>query len=266
MIRTGLKLWSANARHLPAARKLYADGWFDYIELFTAIGSFDSTINDWRELGIPLGLHAPHLYGGFHIAGTGTTDNQAMRIFHEVDRFREALSPEYVVFHAAESGTIPVLLRRIELLSQHFPCLHEFVLIENLPRLGLKNEPCEGASPKEMRSILEKTGLRLCLDFGHAISYAAYEKLDGMRVIDELIALDPPVFHLSDGHTALAYDEHLNLGDGNYPLAECLRRVPNGKSLTLETKKKSEEELDDFVEDVRRVREMLKQNTKEKRP
>ena len=254
MIRTGLKLWSSNARHLPAALKVYADGWFDYIELFTTIGSFDSTINDWRDLNIPLGLHAPHLYGGFHIAGAGTTDDQAMRTFHEVDRFRMALSPEYVVFHAAENGTIPVLLQRIGLLQQHFPRLHELALIENLPRLGLKNERCEGALPEEMRSILEQTGLRLCLDFGHAISCAAYEKLDSMQVIDGLMALDPAVFHLSDGHAALPYDEHLNLGEGDYPLAECLRRVPGGKSLTLETKKKSEEELDDFVEDVRRVR------------
>jgi sugar phosphate isomerase/epimerase len=113
-----------------------------------------------------------------------------------------------------------------------------------------------GASPEEMDKIMKETGLGFCLDFGHALCYAAWARKPWAGVIADFLKLKPKVFHLSDGDVDSLKDAHEHLGTGNYDLGTMIRMIPEDGCVALETNHDSREHLDDFQRDVDYFRRM----------
>ena len=245
----GLKLWSISLSYIPAARRLFDDTVYDFLELLPVPGSLDK-IPDWQSLGIPLGLHAPHSYFEFILSRRELREKNH-GIVREMQQWVEAVKPLYVIFHPGLGGTAGETIEQIGQFREEFPCVFTNALIENKPKYGIGGQECRGSSPDEIARIMRETGLGFCLDFSHAVCYAAAENLKSPDVIDEFMALKPALFHIADGHLASFEDEHLNLGHGEYDLDAQIARIPQNARVVIETKKKSKTELDDFAEDVR---------------
>ena len=246
MIRVGLKLWSTNIEYIPLLEALRRKGSFEYIELFVVPGSLD-VLAQWAEIKGPYVLHAPHSYAGLNMALPQEAENR--RLLEEVSRYSRALSPEAIIFHSGTVGDWQEAVRQFLFFRNDFLEVFDQALLENKPQLGLKGEHCVGASPLEIKNILSATGMGFCLDFGHAVSYAASVKADWREVISDFLLMQPALFHVCDGQYSIK-DGHLHLGDGEFDLPWIISQIPPGSRVTLETPKNSKEDLSDFVRDV----------------
>ena len=246
----GLKVWSSNACYHAPAKDLYQRGILDYVEVYAEPDTVDRTARSWRDLGIPLVVHAPHAYGGMNLSLPD--HEQANRVLiEEVARFDTILGPEHVIVHPGIQGQWQETARQIQVFQKEQPELFSRVLVENKPAVGLKGEICVGASPEDMTLLLEATGRGLCLDMGHALCYAAYARRPYQEVIERFLTLRPAIIHLSDGEMGSVTDKHLNFGEGDFPLDWLISVIPVGVKVSVETHKASRQDLEDFERDAR---------------
>lgn len=127
------------------------------------------------------------------------------------------------------------------------------ILIENKPFVApLKdNRICRGATIEEISKVIEEIGCGFCLDVGHAICTANTLKLEPYEFIKQFNELNPTCYHLSDNFVDSELDKHLHFGAGNYDLKRIFGIIDTGKNIAVETNKDSKENLDDFIEDVK---------------
>ena len=114
----------------------------------------------------------------------------------------------------------------------------------------MNGERCLGATPDEIKKVMTAGDVGFCLDFGHAIAAANALDMDWKNLVESFMEIPPSLFHLSDGDITADIDAHLNLGDGDYPVAELAENIPSHGRVTLETKKTPDEFPDDFQRDV----------------
>ena len=252
-MKVGLKLYVTNENYLKPAVKMFNDGVYDYIEVFLVVGKSIENISKWIETEIPLAFHAPHSYGGFNLS---LAENEGVNrvIMKEIVEVCSIHKPEYIVFHPGINGKIEETIKQFNNLFDLYPRIRDFAYIENKPLLGMNGERCLGATPEEIKLIRDRTQLKFCLDFGHAICAAASYKLNWKDSIEQFLELAPHVFHLSDGHILSGIDEHLHLTSGDFDLPWCLSRVETNSYLALETEKISQDSLDDFLGDANFVK------------
>lgn len=251
----GLKLWSRNENYVDLAVELYKKGIFDYIELFAVPGSV-SYINIWEALDIPFVLHAPHSLAGFN-PSIAERESANFTLLPEVDQFRRALDPKYIIFHPGIEGAVDESIRQFCEICQQYPEIHKLALIENKPEVGLNSEPCVGFLPQEISRIVEETGMKFCFDIGHALCAANSSGIEAYTMIRDFLRLQPAMFHLSDGDGGSEQDSHLNYGAGNYDLAGILKLLPDDAQITIETDKASNDNLEDFAKDVEFLNHLL---------
>jgi deoxyribonuclease-4 len=248
-MKTGLKLWSVNTEWIPAAAKLAENGVYDFLELYVVPGTI-STLDDWRRLDTQVLLHAAHSHGGLNMATPGVVETKR-RVFDELIEFGSELDAGKVVFHPGVDGAREVTAANFAALFEAFPGFAEIALLENKPHLGLKGETCVGATPEDVRWLTKEAGIGVCLDFGHALAAGNSFGRPWVEFIEGFLELEPSLFHLSDGDASAEMDSHLNLGDGNYPIAELVKMCPDDAMVTLETAKDPKRSLCDFAEDVK---------------
>ncbi len=249
MHKLGLKLWSSNSFYIKPATDLYRDGIFDYVELFVVPGSTNACLKKWEKVKFPLLLHAPHSYMGLNFSLL-EYEPQSRALLKEVEDFRIALNPRYIIFHPGIEGALEESIRQINVLKNEYQKLFDISLIENKPKIGLKDEICVGASPEEIGKVLKETGLGFCLDIGHVICYAAWKKSDWEKIVEDFIKLSPKMFHLSDGDIDSRTDRHCHFGEGNFDLSRIVELLPSGAYVTIETEKNSKNDLNDFKSDA----------------
>ncbi len=257
MHKIGLKVWSTNISYIIPAAELYKKKLFNYIELYVVPSSIKEYLKWWRSVEFPFFLHAPHSYSGFNLS-LRDLESQNRLLLKEIDSFRIALNPKQVIFHTGIKGSIDETVRQIKLFKNEFPKLFDIAILENKPKLGINNELCICASPDEMKIILLKTGLGFCLDMGHAIYYSAWAETGWEKVINLFMKLGPNVFHLSDGDINSKIDLHLNFGKGNFDLCRIIQMIPSDAYLSIETKKNSKLNLNDFERDVKNFNKCIK--------
>ncbi len=255
MPKIGLKLWSTNVQYIPVARALFVRKVFDYIELFVVPGSIE-TIPQWKALGILYVLHAPHSAVGLNPAKPELR-NMNIELVRQVDTFFSALNPEFVIFHPGIDGNLKESISQFCFFGERFPSMYQKVVIENNPQIGVNDERCLGASPEEIRLLCEGARCWFCLDFGHAICYAAAFRQSWKSVVNDFLKYAPVIFHISDGDVMGVKDQHEHLGDGNYNLEWIIGRLPKDSLLTVETRKDSEVYLNDFEQDVIYLRKIV---------
>jgi len=252
MPKIGLKVWSTNLQYIPIAQELFSKQVFDYIELFAVPDSADTLIF-WKQLAIPYILHAPHSFAGLN---PSDVDSRAANIelVGQVEKFFYALSPAFVIFHPGVNGDLQESIRQFQFFGEKFPAMYKKVVIENKPLIGLREEACLGASPRDLRRLLESTGRGFCLDFAHAICYSVAAGKDWKDVLAEFLRLKPSMYHLCDGFFS-AKDTHEQLGAGEFDLPYLIKLIDQDKHVSLETKKNYKDSLDDFVLDAQKLRE-----------
>lgn len=252
MPKIGLKIWSTNLQYIPIARELFAKKVFDYIELFTVPGSIGSLAH-WKQLAIPYILHAPHSYAGLNPSDVNSRVANT-ELVGQAEVFFNALSPAHIIFHPGIKGELSESIAQFKIFGDKFPAMYEKVIIENKPLIGLHDETCLGASPEDVKRLLESTGRGFCLDFGHAICYSVAAGKDWKNVLAEFLKLKPSMYHLSDGFYTVK-DAHEHLGTGEFDLPYLVQLIGNNKHVSLETKRNRPDSLDDFVLDAKKLRE-----------
>ncbi len=251
--RTGLKLYSTNTDLIPEAI-LLKNKYLDFVELYIIPGSYDKTINSWKEFDVPFVIHAPHTGHNVNIA------NNEMRkfnieIYQEVRCFCDALKSPHIIVHGGSNGILEEMIFQLKMIGD------DRIILENKPMKGLNGESCQGCSPEDFNIVFASGALHaMALDFGHAIYYAACCNLDYREVIESFMSFSPQIFHLSDGYYDSYTDVHLNLGKGKFNIKELLNYVPKGSKLTIETPRVSHNNLNEFAEDVHHLQGLVAYN------
>ena len=257
MLKLGLKLWSVNTdAYLREARRLYAEGVFDYLELYVVPGS-QETLPFWEklrnDLSLPFVIHAPHSFHGVNLADAANSAAN-VKAFEETKRFADMLGAGKIIVHG---GWCPVdgdpVAALDQLIAQLKPLADERFLVENKPYLPINNLPRRlvGSTPNEIRSVLAAVKCGFCLDIGHAVASANAHGADWRAWLADFLSLQPAMFHLSDIQADSKLDQHLHFGTGTLPLAEIVSMLPRNANVSIETKRDSKQNLNDFADDAR---------------
>lgn len=258
-MKLGLKLWSNNTdSYLKEADKLYKQGIYDYIELYVVPDTLE-TIENWKKLDIPFTLHAPHFAHGVNLAKK-ENENANFEIFKQVNIFSKELDAKYIVIHGGIDGSVEETIRQLKNIASKIPFKNSDLLIENKPYQALPNsmkgEFCRGATIEEISKVIEEAGCGFCLDVGHAICSANSLKIEPYKYIQEFNGLNPICYHLSDNSIDTEFDSHMHFGAGSYDLKKIFGIIDTNKNIAIETNKDSKENLDDFVKDVKWLKDL----------
>lgn len=254
MYKLGLKLWSINTDYYyDEAIRLYNDGVFDYIELYVVPDTLE-TIEKWKKLNIPFIIHCPHFAHGFNLAKKEKKESNR-KIFDEVQKFTDELNASNIVIHGGIDGCIE------ETASQLANYNEPRALIENKPYVALPNrmggEFCRGYNIDEIKLVMNASKCGFCLDFGHAICAANSLKIEPYSYINDFIKLSPTMYHLTDiEDIASVYDSHPHIGTGQLDVKRILNLIPKKKNITVETIKNSKDNLNDFIEDMKWIKNL----------
>lgn len=260
MLKLGLKLWSVNTdAYLREARRLYAEGVFDYLELYVVPGS-QETLPIWEklrnDLNLPFVIHAPHSFHGVNLADA---ENSAAneKAFDETKRFADTLGAAKIIVHGGwcpEAGNPTDAVT--QLIAQLKSLADDRFLVENKPYLPINNLPRRlvGSTPDEIRSVIAAVKCGFCLDIGHAVASANAHAADWRTWLADFLSLRPAMFHLSDIHVDSKIDQHLHFGTGTLPLAEVVSMLPRDANVSIETKRDSADNLNDFAKDAECLR------------
>ncbi len=257
VLKTGVKLWSVNTGAiLKEVRPLFEDGTCDYLELYTVPGTLD-TLPQWKALGIPTIIHAPHFKHGFNLALREYRQSNR-RLYEETRRFADELGASHIIFHGGTFGCIEETALQLANLNE------PRALIENKPAITRNNGSileCRGSTLSEIQHVLSTAGCDLCLDIPHALCAANYHALPPDELLASFRALEPAMFHLADMmEESLLIDDHTQLGLG------CLdfrRFIPGiltpGATVTIETNRRHPDTLEEFKDECSHLREILRQ-------
>ena len=265
MHKLGLKLWNINTDYYyEEARRLYNMGifcnlfnpkylesslnssiGFDYIELYIVPGHID-LINKWKELDIPYDIHAPHSLHNMNLS-ISKFEKSNLEMYYEVKTYADKLNSSVIVFHGGANGDIIETTKEINSFND------SRIIIENKPYRHKKASDLEffvGSKISEIKYILENSSCGFCLDVGHAIAAANFQKIEPYEYIKEFLNINPKRIHLSDININNKFDEHLNFGDGTLDFNKVFNMLNNNTPITIETAKKSKFDLEDFVQDA----------------
>lgn len=247
----GLKLWSNNDNYLKDAVRLFEKGIYQYIELYMLPGTEKRMVEMWKGLDIPYVIHAPHFMAGLNLAKREQKETN-FKLIDETRRFADELSAEYIIVHPGIAGDIKETALQIKEINE--PRL----LIENKPYFALVDDLiCNGATAEDIEFVMKEDGIGLCLDIGHAFCAARGLKKEPMEFLEGFLNLKPEMFHLTDGDYESVYDRHDHLGRGNYDINKIVNLIPQGKRVTVETVKDSNESLADFEEDITCIKKSI---------
>lgn len=250
-INLGLKLGSLNTQYTEEIHSMYDAGVFQYIELFVPTGTYGDTVSYWRQFDIPFGIHAPHSAAGLNLASAAARKDNQSKIVESM-RFADDLEADYIIFHSGTNGMPEEVVRQLA------PFADERLLIENKPIRGLDGSVCVGCVPEELKKIIDGIGhgTGFCLDFGHAICTANTLGEEPLGFIEQLMTLQPRLYHLTDGDYYSELDSHLHYGQGSFPLDRLLGIIPSGAKITNEAKRSDGSSLKEFLEDSKRLEKL----------
>jgi sugar phosphate isomerase/epimerase len=258
-MRLGLKLWSTNDNYIDEAIRLFKQGVYSYIELYSVPNSYKKNVELWNNLrseySIPFVIHGAHSMHGFCLSLPEKTETNRV-LFEEAVAYYNQLDAEYIILHPGVFGTAEETVLQLKSLIKQTAINSSKILIENKPRITLTSDACIGANPKELAFIKNECGLGFVLDIPHAIKYAIGVNQDWKKVLEEFMFLSPKVLHVSDAFLSHEKDEHLHIGDGEFDFKKIFSTC-QADNITIETNKDSNVSLSDFEKDVLLLKEYL---------
>ena len=239
-IKFGLKLWSTNIELIDQATHLIDEKIFAYIELFVIP---DTQIKPFL-LDVPYIIHIPHEKFGVNIGDASKKEYNLQKIDESIT-WADKLNAKYLILHAGYGSIEDAtdVLREVA---------DDRLLIENMPKVGLNDEPMIGYSPAQIEELIGDGDRGLCLDLNHAAKAAVSLGVDYREYVRDFLVFDPKMFHISDGTLDNEKDEHLNIGEGDYDfgvLMNCVNRS-EFKYVTLETPRAK---LGSFEDDLKNL-------------
>lgn len=254
MKKYGLKLWSINKNYINAAKNLYEQSIYDYIELYAVPESFNEYAYLWKELNIPYIIHAPHFIHGINFSNY-EQEKENLRLAYDALKYADFLNAEKIIFHPGIKGDYKESARQIKLIND------TRILIENKPKNVAvetnklsSTDICVGYNIQEIRYIIEESGAGFCLDIGHATCAANSMGIDYKNQLEDFIKLNPYMYHISDGDITSNIDKHYHIGSGSYDFKTIFSLIPKDAVISIETEKSSKDNLDDFIDDVKKLK------------
>ena len=248
---TGLKLWSVNSgAWRREALRLYELRVYDYLEIYAVPGTSD-TIPLWRELRIPVVIHAAHFKHGFNLAlAERASDN--LRIYDEMRRFADELEARHIIFHGGTFGHIEETAHQLAGLGEGR------ALIENKPAITRNDGrilECRGSTPEEIRVVMQEVGCGFCLDIPHALCAANYHGIPQEKMLRDFSTFRPSMYHLADMmDVSQLIDDHTLLGRGALDFSRFIPSIlPPGAMVTIETNRSRQDSLAEFEAELQVV-------------
>ena len=253
MHKFGLKLWSKNINYSEEAKNLLDEGVCGYIELYIVPHSFKDTIKLWKKIKRPYIIHSPNPPDGINLSDASALKKNVAYI-DECNKFAYELNSDDIIIHPGYNGKIEDTIDQINKLN------NKRLAIENNPYLAIDGESiCNGNTPEEIKTIIDKCGTKFCLDIAHAICASNSHKTDPIKYVDRFLKLSPSMFHLSDGNFKGEMDDHLHFGKGSYPLEQIIKLLPDNSRITIETPK-SNHDLSGFIADIQYIKKLFNNN------
>lgn len=253
MYKLGLKLWSINFDdYFFESIKLFEANIYQFIELYIVPESLNN-LSKWHKIknnhNIPFIIHAPHFAHGFNLAKLEKKESN-VKIYQEIKKYADDLKSQHIIFHGGIDGNIQETAKQLKNIDD------PRTLIENKPYKAIPNKMngqfCRGYNIEEIKFVIEQTKCGFCLDFGHAICSANSQGKEVYEYCKEFMQFEPKMFHLTDCEDISSeFDSHPHLGKGQLDIVKIKQILPKGAIITLETIKNSKENLDDFIEDVK---------------
>jgi endonuclease IV len=220
--------------------KTVKDGIFDFVQLqlIKAAESYEDTHIVIREKmkNIPTVIHAPiHVPPNYYGIDTGDKamldDN--LRKLRDSQKFADLLGANIIILHPGIGAGEEYLC---ETIRQFRKINDPRIAVENLP-YNPHGQVLQGSSSKNIRRIIDETNCKFCFDFAHAICAATSLEENIYDEFAKYNALNPDLYHLSDGDFSTTVDSHLHLGSGDYDIEKILKEFANDNSMiTLETR------------------------------
>jgi sugar phosphate isomerase/epimerase len=240
----GLKLWSTNTQLLEqAAEAIRYDG-FQYVEL-SVIPNTD--ITPFLEYDLPYIIHATTDVHGVNIAEPNSHSFTLRQLNSCID-WADKLNAPIIILHPGIGDTWNAF--------QFLKGIHdERILIENMPRRGLRGECMGGWSPEQIE-ILMGNKFGFCLDLNHAIKTAISLGIPYEQLIKEFLRLNPKMFHIADGYLDNEIDQHLSIGNGDYNFPELMSYIKHSSShkVTLETGRENLESINEDLDNLNKLK------------
>jgi endonuclease IV len=228
------------------------DGIFDFVQLIVLSDSYDDANTTIREKmrNVRAVIHAP-----FYDVDTGNRDllESNLRKLEDAQKFADLLCSDIIILHPGSGDGE-------EYLSE---TIRQFQMI-NDPRIAVENLPynppgrvLHGSSPENIKRIIDETHCKFCLDFAHAICAANSLRRNAYDDFAKYNALQPNLYHLSDGDFSATVDSHLHLGFGNYDIAKILKDFTSeDATIVLETKHENATTADLWIKDMQHIRDL----------
>lgn len=245
MHRIGLKIWSTDADLLESARDLIQRGTFHYIEIAIAPGSDPSPFIASR---LPYIIHCTPDKFGFNPGDPKKLETNRI-LFEETIRWAKNLRSDTIIIHPGH-GSIT------SFLSFMRDAKFQRILVENMPRVGLKGEEMIGYEPEQIKK-LKGDRFGFCLDVTHALKASASLNIDHHDFLVKMKDLKPDMYHVSGGHLNVERDEHLDIGEGDFDFGFIGKLIDDG-NVTLETPRRHNK-LNDDADNAARIRRFFGQ-------
>lgn len=260
MNKLGLKLWSINENYAKIVEDVYNQEPFDFIELYAIPDTYNDNIQHWTHLKkhLTFKIHAPHFMHGVNFSDKNNHDNN-FKLIEDAFKFADSLDADTIIFHPGIAGDYKESTRQMSEIKDNR------AFVENKPyKLDIsktstlkENDRSVGAKFNEIAYILENTTLNFCLDIGHSVATSNALNLDVYEELNRFNKLVPKHYHLSDGDINSDMDSHDNIGVGNYDFKKLFEIITDNIPITIESNKKSPENLDDFVDDLRNLKPFI---------
>ena len=223
-MKLGLKIRTNHLERLDEYKEV-----FDFFEIFVEP---EAELQQLENLNKEITIHAAHHEFGFN-SGDSKKYELNKKILDQAIQAAEIVKAQWIIVHPGYIVDDDYEKTMISFFQENFD---KRLLLENCPYLDYSenNERYLFSTPGEVKRLLDKIGLGLCLDFGHAVCAANVLKEDSRKMIKEFFDLKPEYFHL----TGIAMDAVTN--DHEYHLDEVendfefLKRIGKSQPLVLE--------------------------------
>ncbi len=235
MRKIGIKIFPNGKGFLDAMQN-----YVDFVEIMAVEGAEYSFLKKWKK-----GVIIHHEHDGFgvnHANPEKIKKNKAATkwAIHLANKF----NAEKIIVHAGHMENKECSLK--EVTKQLTPLWDKRIIFENLIHIaGGHYMFCYKKEQLEYLTSMFKTGI--CLDISHGVISGVERHNDPEYFLKELQALPILHGHVCDGHLETPIDQHIHIGDGNFPLKEYLKYIPKKRDMTLETPKNIEKAKKDIA-------------------